>query len=194
MSLITSLPPYTHVDLEAQRLNDEQNEQYTLISKIALGVFVGIVKFSGIALLEVIITQILSGFGIELTETQACMQILEDCEDPLMQKLIIAEICLIGPIIEEIIFRSGIDNGFQFSQYLMGYDPDSTTQKTIRFATASLIFGALHLTPEQGYLNIPIFIFTTLAGVVYHYLKEETGDIIAPSAAHITNNTLVMIT
>ncbi len=193
MSPIDLLSPIHPIDLEAQRLDNAQNEQYTLISKIALGIFAGIGCLTCNAFLGVVTVVILDSFGIELTENQECMQILEDYEDPLIQKILIASICLFAPIIEEIEFRWGLDTAFQYSQQRLDYDPDSTTSKTMRIAAVSLFFGACHLTPEQGYTNIPIFIITTLLGGALHCLKEETGDIIAPTAAHITHNTVLML-
>ncbi len=60
----------------------------------------------------------------------------------------------------------------------------------LRVAVNGFLFGACHLSPFQGWTNIPVFIVTGVMGVVFTILREFTGDTLACSTAHILNNAL----
>lgn len=186
------------IDHQTRENLERQDEQYSLISKIALGVFVGMVCIPLNITINFVVTVILNSFGIEVTEQQECMKIFDECGETTsvaansytpMQKFLLLYGCLLGPIFEEIGFRGCLDSFLQSCQI----NPSDANAKTARIIATSLLFGAAHLSEEQGYANIPIFAVTTFLGGVFHLLKEETGDIIAPCAAHATHNTIALL-
>lgn len=69
----------------------------------------------------------------------------------------------------------------------------STWDKFITILKTSIIFGAMHLSPFQGLANIPIFIVISVIGFCFGLLAELTGDLWAPTTAHMLNNTLSTI-
>jgi membrane protease YdiL (CAAX protease family) len=100
-------------------------------------------------------------------------------------------IAVIGPMIEEIIFRGDIQDSL--NTYFEEKCPNRAAAKILSTSCSSLIFGAAHLSPLQNTAsNIIIMLFTTAMGVTMSALKETTGDLWAPTAFHITNNTVAV--
>ncbi len=95
----------------------------------------------------------------------------------------LAYVVVIGPIFEEYLFRT------QLHEWLK----QRIDQPAVRVLANGFLFGLAHLSPFQGWANLPIFALTGFGGCVLSALREETGDIIAPSAAHILNNGLSMM-
>ncbi|MDC1105407.1 type II CAAX endopeptidase family protein [Prolixibacteraceae bacterium] len=87
----------------------------------------------------------------------------------------IAKVVLIGPLIEELIFRGVIMNGF-----LRNYS------KTKAIIVSALLFGFFHMNPWQ-------FIPATLLGVMVGILRVQTGSIWAAIAGHSIHNGLVYL-
>ncbi|QZT37104.1 CPBP family intramembrane metalloprotease [Halosquirtibacter xylanolyticus] len=87
----------------------------------------------------------------------------------------IAKVVLIGPIIEELIFRGIIMNGF-----LRNYS------KTKAILISALLFGFFHMNPWQ-------FIPATILGVLVGILRAQTGSIWAAIAGHSIHNGLVYL-
>lgn len=94
-----------------------------------------------------------------------------------------------GPIIEERLFRDKLHNIMRN----WVHNPDSLKGKIIRVGGNGLIFGACHLSPFQGWANIPIFLVTFLLGCLFTALRESTGDLTACTTAHILHNGVTMI-
>jgi len=95
---------------------------------------------------------------------------------------LLAYIVVIGPIYEEYLFRTKLHEWLK----------EQIDQPAMRVLANGFLFGLAHLSPSQGWANLPIFALTGFGGCVLSALREETGDIIAPSAAHILNNGLAM--
>jgi membrane protease YdiL (CAAX protease family) len=82
---------------------------------------------------------------------------------------------ILGPIIEEIIFR-----GVLYSPYRKKYGP------TVAVLLTSLFFCAFH--------PIRAFVVTLIDGIIFGTLYEKTESIIPPIIAHCTINFLAHIT
>jgi membrane protease YdiL (CAAX protease family) len=95
---------------------------------------------------------------------------------------LVAFIVIIGPIIEEFVFR----------HLLHGCLEGITDNPVLRVLANGVIFGAAHLSSAQGWKNVPIFLVTGLLGIVNSALREATGDIVSSSTAHILHNGTVM--
>ena len=85
-------------------------------------------------------------------------------------------IVLIGPIVEEIVFREGV-----LRQLLVkGFTPWWSV------AVSALIFGCIHFNPVQ-------IVGGTIFGIVLGWLYLRTGDIRLPALLHVLNNALAVI-
>jgi membrane protease YdiL (CAAX protease family) len=71
-------------------------------------------------------------------------------------------------------------------------NPSLFQKFTIAFKT-NAIFGVMHLSPFQGWFNLPIFISSFSIGMAFSLLKEMTGDLWASSSLHIMNNTVATV-
>lgn len=102
-------------------------------------------------------------------------------------------VVILGPIIEEVLCR-GFFNGWLKNQFIEnGYDLSEPLVKALYLGIAGVFFGALHLSPFQGWANVPIFVMTSIGGVLLSMLKdEETNSLTASSWGHMTNNAIAM--
>lgn len=92
---------------------------------------------------------------------------------------------LLGPILEEWIFR----NKF----WVEGTRQEYFATKLFRLVANAVVFGLLHISPSQGWMNLPIFLIVTLSGLVLASLREYTGSSRAPTIAHILHNSTMML-
>ena len=80
-------------------------------------------------------------------------------------------VAVIGPIVEELIFREGI----QGSMLRSGVRPWVAT------VVSALCFGIIHLNPAQ----VP---FAFIIGLMLAVIYEKTGNVLITSLLHILNN------
>ena len=78
---------------------------------------------------------------------------------------------VVGPIIEEFIFREGI----------LGYMLRGGMNKWVAISASALAFGIIHLNPAQ----VP---FAAAVGFVMGIIYYKTGNIVVTSILHILNN------
>jgi len=88
----------------------------------------------------------------------------------------ILAIAVIGPVIEELVFREGICG------YLMRNG--SNTWRAIWIS--AIFFGIIHFNPAQ----VP---FAILMGVILGVIYAKTGNIVITSIIHILNNSIAVI-
>ena len=85
-------------------------------------------------------------------------------------------ITIIGPIVEELVFREGI----------IGYLIRRGQHRWVAIIFSSLMFGIIHLNPAQ----VPFaFIMGIVLGVVY----VKSHSIVLTSIIHILNNTIAVV-
>ncbi|QZE13075.1 CPBP family intramembrane metalloprotease [Halosquirtibacter laminarini] len=87
----------------------------------------------------------------------------------------VAKVVVIGPIIEELIFRGIVMNGF-----LRNYS------KTKAILISAILFGFFHMNPWQ-------LLPASILGVVLGMLRAQTGSIWAAIAGHSIHNGLVYL-
>lgn len=85
-------------------------------------------------------------------------------------------IAILGPIIEEFIFREGI----------LGYMLKNGMNKWGAITASALIFGIIHMNPAQ----IP---FAAGMGFILGIIYYKTGNIVIPCMLHILNNSLATV-
>lgn len=165
------------------------------IGKVALGVLTFVVVTPLISLAVKGVSDLLVSYGCDVSPKQDVMQVWDELSElpavfsiPLKTVLGVYIVAL-GPILEEVIFR------YALRDFLANVVVDQNTfwGKVEMVLLNGLAFGAAHLSPGQGWTNVIMFVFTFLFGCVLAILREVTGDIIAPSAAHIANNGAYMI-
>lgn len=139
------------------------------LSKTALWSFLGVFLAMAAQSLAVTIETNLLGIEPGSQNTKILVELVKTTP------LLIIVISIIGPILEEIIFRKII---FGTLAPNLGF--------FLAAVISSLIFGALHLDFSH------ILIYTTM-GLVFAYLYVKTKRILVPIFAHVMMNTLVVL-
>lgn len=88
----------------------------------------------------------------------------------------ILAICIVGPIVEELVFRESIIH------YLLKH----RTHRWAAILFSAVAFGLIHLNPAQ----VP---FAVIMGIILGIIYVKTGNIVLTSIIHIFNNTLAVI-
>lgn len=114
--------------------------------------------------------------------------------------LISPVICVLGPIIEEKMFRGDIQEKlkarFKAFNLNRGFS-DSAANTAARIASVffgSILFGVIHFSNAllfwcNPYLFLPQVVAATIMGLLFGLAKEVTGDLHMPHGMHIGNNT-----
>ena len=167
----------------------------TTAAKAALGVAVGFAIQPYACLLGGKIFQVMTGLKFDMSADQDIISIWKDLDQfPLsiiggaLKTALAGYIVFVGPLLEEIMFRLGLQELFKS----LVENPDSILNSIARTFGNGFVFGLAHLSPMQGWVNVPIFCITFAIGCVFTLLTELTGDIISSSAAHMTYNGIVM--
>ncbi|MBO4672828.1 MAG: CPBP family intramembrane metalloprotease [Bacteroidaceae bacterium] len=82
---------------------------------------------------------------------------------------------IIGPIIEEFVFREGV----------LGYMLRSGVNKWVAIIASALAFGLIHINPAQ----VP---FAAAIGIIFGIIYYKTGNIVIPCLLHILNNSVAV--
>ncbi|HZK03392.1 MAG TPA: type II CAAX endopeptidase family protein [Bacteroidaceae bacterium] len=90
--------------------------------------------------------------------------------------LIIIPIVLLGPIVEEIVFRKIIIQEFL----------NMSLKPHISILFSALIFGLIHINPAQ-------MLFAFAAGLIFGWIYFKTGSIVPGIIGHIINNSIGVI-
>lgn len=88
----------------------------------------------------------------------------------------ILAIAIVGPIVEELVFREGI------IRYLLRHGE----HRKYAVLFSAVVFGLIHFNPAQ----IP---FAIITGIILGIIYVKSGSIIITSLIHILNNTVALI-
>ena len=110
-------------------------------------------------------------------------------------------ICVLGPILEEKIFRGDLQGMLKDklkSFYVNRGFSDSGANTAARVTSvffASVVFGFIHFTNAIVFwcnpvLFLPQVVSTTIMGLIFGLAKEFSGELHMPFGMHIGNNTL----
>jgi membrane protease YdiL (CAAX protease family) len=102
-------------------------------------------------------------------------KILSDPSGALFVSVIVA-VCIIAPIVEEIIFRGIL---WRVSEKLIS--------SNFAWAATSILFALAHLDLIHIIAVFPL-------GVLFGYLRKRTNSIVAPMLAHALHNTISILT
>lgn len=110
----------------------------------------------------------------------------------ILKSLFIFYVVILGPVIEERFFRDSLQNKLKSILTDLGCDLTYYKTEILLHVLNGALFGLFHLSPFQGVMNLPVFVTTTLLGIFFSWLKEKTGDLKAPTTAHILNNGVIV--
>lgn len=165
------------------------------VSRIALGALVWAAEFPVLDFLENRVSDLMKSFGMERTADQEVVAIFKYFDGSTSWPLVVlyktalaVYIVVIGPIFEEYLFRHLLQN---YTHWLQG--SDALSARVLRVLGNGVVFGAAHLSPFQGYTNIPVFLFTFILGCIMAAQREITGDIVSSSTTHMLHNGTAML-
>lgn len=104
---------------------------------------------------------------------------LQDTAAPLFEQMLahpflaIVTLCLVGPMVEEWVFREGVLRQLHLSR----------SNKFWAVVLSALAFGLVHLNPVQIFA-------ATLLGLLLGWLYVRIGDVRQPMLLHVFNNSL----
>lgn len=160
-----------------------------ILKPCAIGVGVGLIKFPAMITFQAILgafTGVAKAGHDPIKAAEYTKFILEN----------FWKIAVIGPVIEEIIFRVVIQGCFDFLATKIFQDKEvEIFSYKIKLATlvsvvaTSILFGLAHYSNGLGIAQV---IGTTISGVILGVLRDQYNPL-ASMAAHITNNTLAAI-
>ncbi len=165
------------------------------VAKAALGVAVGFAIQPYASLLGEKIIQVMTDLKFDMSDDQDIISIWKDLDQfpisiisGVLKTALAGYIVFLGPLMEELMFRLGLQEFFKS----LVENPDSILNSIARTFGNGFLFGLAHLSPMQGWVNVPIFCITFALGCIFTLLTELTGDIVSSSAAHMTYNGIVM--
>ncbi|MBX7067508.1 MAG: CPBP family intramembrane metalloprotease [Parachlamydiales bacterium] len=165
--------------------------------KIGTGVLASIAVYPVVHYAIEGVCDLMAYFKFELTESQDAVRLIQWIQEigstvvrTALLTTFLFYVVILGPILEEAIFRGGFNGWMKTKMEGWGYDViNNTFHKAIYWTICGTVFGLAHLSPTQGWANIPIVIGTSLVGIACSALKdEESKDITAPCAAHMAFN------
>lgn len=107
------------------------------------------------------------------------------------EKSLYTEFCIIGPIVEEILFRGFLMDVLFYAQSKWNLKTvDSANSKAARIGLQALIFGTMHYIPSQKLSNYSVVATTAVFGICCGYIQEKTSNIALPWITHAAQNFL----
>lgn len=97
---------------------------------------------------------------------------------------LMAALAMIGPVMEEIIFRGFLFNVLNSSVTKKLGSGTLTTMVAV--VGSAFIFGAMHM-------NLPALPFYMVLGAVYAEAYRRSGTLVVPIVAHVLNNSMIVI-
>ena len=78
-------------------------------------------------------------------QTQRLYQIWKENPRSLLLKT-----CVLGPLLEEALFRGAGTQAMRGWQHALGFNPDSTQSRLVRGGVLTAAFAAVHINPSEG--------------------------------------------
>jgi membrane protease YdiL (CAAX protease family) len=97
---------------------------------------------------------------------------------------LMAALAMIGPVMEEIIFRGFLFNVLNSSVTKKLGSGTLTTMVAV--VGSAFVFGAMHM-------NLPALPFYMVLGAVYAEAYRRSGTLVVPIVAHVLNNSMIVI-
>ena len=109
------------------------------------------------------------------------------------------DICVLGPIREEVFFRLGLQNSINLLQSLLKYSLSNTllqnktitwlTSTTARISVVETLFAGIHFFNEGSFVQPLKILCSSSCSASY----ETTGTILTPIVLHILNNSSIQL-
>lgn len=163
--------------------------QTHILKPCAIGVGVGVLDFTVSVILASVVSAVESLAKVGADPVKAA-------EYAAMIGANFWQVAVLIPVIEEIIFRVIIQGTIEFvAEKVFGDREVEIFSHKIKLAAlisivaTSVLFGLAHLSSGMGIAQVVV---TTVSGLVFGILRHKYNPL-ASMAAHITNNTIVMI-
>ena len=131
---------------------------------------------------NIIMSQIKAGLGIVTDNANTENVISMIRENPVMMGFMA---CFYGPILEELLYR--------YTAFGLIRDRD----RALAYIVSALLFGFQHIAVAAIYggdliqlINMPEYI---IAGLIFAFLYDKTGNICVPAGAHILANSFGLL-
>jgi len=138
------------------------------------GVFIFILGVGWLVLRQIGVLGSLPAIAAQIRSTA---DLIAQAGDPRAYLVYFALICLIGPLVEEIIFRGFVYAGLR---RMMGMVP--------AVVLSAALFASIHLSAPAGGM-----LMVGLIGAVLAYLYERTHSLLPSIVAHAVHNTLLFV-
>ena len=96
---------------------------------------------------------------------------------------LMAALAMIGPVMEEIIFRGFLFNLLRSS---LSSKFSATFTTLVAVLGSAFVFGVMHM-------NLPALPFYMVLGAVYAEAYRRSGSLVVPVIAHVLNNSMIVI-
>jgi len=165
-------------DLSQMRRMWKEEKGSSVLYDMGIGVVSWIIAFPFVAFLSQLSDLFLFYFfGTESYEQEAVRFLKMMMSTPSLIALATIMIIGIAPVFEELLFRGFLQS---WAREKMG--------KKAAILTSSLFFAIFHLSVQQGYGNISLFISLFFLALFLGFLYERQGSLFAPIALHMTFN------
>ena len=152
-----------------ESIEEAKKSQY----KRFLGIIgIGLISAYGLNILGSLLSNALS-----TADNSANEKAIEEMFKSSYGMLIVLLVCIIAPVVEEIVYRGAILKGLEKLKI----------HPTVALIISSLIFGFIHVLTAGDYAQVFPYIFMGLAlGFVY----QKTKSLVASTAIHVLINTI----
>ena len=138
--------------------------------------------------------------------------VVRHMRNPKIRNLLTAYVVLGAPLVEEVVFRGVLQDWLnseaqvkpttwvqqvrkKWDKLFGKEEKPSSRLSSAQWKTAckvAVVFGLAHMSLGYGWLNVPLFVAITIAGLAMSVLRETTGDLWAPFGMHCLHNTFSM--
>lgn len=106
----------------------------------------------------------------------------------------IIRVCILAPVLEEILFRGALQGTIQNIQGAIRHITGNMNRDldlTVRVAAQAIAFGLAHMhTAHRKIQNVCIFVVTSMLGHVFGYLRDDSFNLWSSIGAHFCVNSI----
>jgi len=143
-------------------------------------VFTWLLSFPIVSVVSEVVDKFLqSAFGLKYYEQTAVKFVKAAMSSPLSLTFAILSILLLAPLVEEFLFRGGLQTFFK-----------KRLGAKAAILLSSLCFALFHFSPSQGLGNIPLIVSLFILGGFLGFLYERQGSLWSSIGLHMTFNAI----
>lgn len=159
---------------------DRQKQERSCLFDFFLGVMTWFLSFPIVSIVSELVEKLLQSIvGLKYYEQTAVKFVKAAMGSPLSLVFAVLSVLVMAPLIEEFLFRGGLQTYFKKR---LGAKP--------AILLSSLCFALFHFSPRQGLGNIPLILSLLILGGFLGFIYERQGSLWAPIGLHMTFNTI----